>query len=85
MPKTRVRSINNNIGGIVNSKDDSGIPESYLAYGKNIIGRPLGAMSARPSATVDSTTSGLPTNYRILNAIDFTTPDGTDREGVVEI
>ena len=85
MPKTRVRSVNNNIGGIVNSKDDSGIPESYLAYGKNIIGRPLGAMASRPSATIDTLTSGLPTNYRILNSIDFITPDGTERVDVVEI
>ena len=82
MPRTRIHSVNENIGGIINAKDDTGIPESYLAYGENIIGRPLGAMSSRPTLRIDLSIS--PTK-RVTTAIDFTTPDGIERTGVAEI
>ncbi len=83
MPKTRIKAVNNNIGGIINAKDDTGIPESYLAYAKNVIGRPLGSMSARPKTVADS--SFTPATYRILYGTEFVTPDGINRTGLIEI
>ena len=85
MPKTRIHSLNKNIGGIINAKDDTGIPESFLAYAKNVIGRPLGSMSNHPKLLIDSNLTILIGSDRIAFAIDFITPDGVERSDLIDM
>ena len=88
MPRTRIHSQKQNIGGIVNNRDFGS--ESQLSDGLNLEGDLLGtvrhrrALSEFSAAEYTAYLGSEPTSP-IITGADITAPDGTTLVGIVTL